>query len=127
MATDPTNEQLEEWLRLTSDATELGDAIAFSRAARLGFHQVCRELLACRERLEAAFLREIDSISEMDRLRKQIAVGAIEMAAARQENERLRERLGCAIEELERRCPFNADPLTTSIVRDGRAALAEPK
>ncbi len=37
----------------------------------------------------------------------------------------LRNALGCAIEELERREPLGADPLTVAVIRDGRAILAE--
>ena len=40
-----------------------------------------------------------------------------------EEMTRLREALGCAVEDLERRHPLDADPITTNIIRDGRRVL----
>lgn len=39
--------------------------------------------------------------------------------------ERMAQHLGVAVEELERRLPLGADPLTEAIIHDGRALLAE--
>jgi hypothetical protein len=83
----------------------------------------------CRGEAALAELQSIAEQAEWHKETKQALLDAhtqaVREAARYQEQaETLRERLGCAVEELERRCPLDADPLTAAIIADGRAALA---